>query len=92
MGSNKKTKEGLAGFEKTIAAINAGDYEEASKHKLWNYNTDGSIKGKTKCNVEKETEIIQDEKKLHEKQIEFIKEKESLKKTNKYTNKKVEIF
>ena len=48
MGSNKETKEGLAAFEKTIAAINAGDYEEASKHMLWNYNTDGSIKGKTK--------------------------------------------
>ena len=48
MGSNKETKEGLAAFEKTIAAINAGDYEEASKHMLWNYNKDGSIKGKTK--------------------------------------------
>ena len=47
MGSNKETKEGLAEFEKTIAAINAGDYEEASKHMLWNYNKDGSKKGKT---------------------------------------------
>ena len=37
MGSNKKTKEGLAGFEKTIAAINAGDYEEASNQMLYNY-------------------------------------------------------
>ena len=37
MGSNKKTKEGLAGFEKTIAAINAGDYKEAANQMLYNY-------------------------------------------------------
>jgi len=39
--------EGLAGFKKTIAAINKGDYEEASKHMLYNYNANGTIKGKT---------------------------------------------
>ena len=40
--------EGLKKFEKTIASVNAGEYEEASKHMLWNYNDDGSVKGKTK--------------------------------------------
>ena len=39
--------QGLAGFKKTIAAINKGDYEEASKHMLYNYNENGTIKGKT---------------------------------------------
>ena len=39
--------EGLKKFEKTIASVNAGEYEEASKHMLWNYNDDGSVKGKT---------------------------------------------
>ena len=52
MGSNKETKKGLAEFEKTIAAVNAGDYEEASKHMLWNYNKDGSVKGKTTWNFQ----------------------------------------
>ena len=39
--------EGLSKFKKTIAAINKGDYEEASKHMLYNYNANGTIKGKT---------------------------------------------
>ena len=39
--------KGLSKFKKTIAAINKGDYEEASKHMLYNYNADGTIKGKT---------------------------------------------
>jgi GH24 family phage-related lysozyme (muramidase) len=51
MGSNKETKKGLAAFEKTITAINAGEYKEASKHMLWNYNDDGSIT-KTKWNAQ----------------------------------------
>ena len=49
--SNKETKKGLAAFEKTITAINAGEYKEASKHMLWNYNDDGSIT-KTKWNAQ----------------------------------------
>ena len=40
--------EGLKKFEKTIASVNAGEYEDASKHMLFNYNDDGSVKGKTK--------------------------------------------
>ena len=39
--------QGLAGFNLTIAAINKGNYEEASKHMLYNYNANGTIKGKT---------------------------------------------
>ena len=51
LSSNKETKKGLAAFEKTITAINAGEYKEASKHMLWNYNDDGSIT-KTKWNAQ----------------------------------------
>ena len=40
--------EGLKKFKKTIASVNAGEYEEAANHMLWNYNDDGSVKGKTK--------------------------------------------
>jgi GH24 family phage-related lysozyme (muramidase) len=39
--------KGLSKFKKTIKAINKGDYKEASKHMLYNYNDDGTIKGKT---------------------------------------------
>jgi lysozyme len=38
---------GLSKFKKTLKAINNNNYQEASKHMLWNYNEDGSIKGKT---------------------------------------------
>ena len=39
--------KGLSKFKKTLKAINNNNYQEASKHMLWNYNKDGSIKGKT---------------------------------------------
>ena len=47
--------EGLKKFEKTIASVNAGEYEEAANHMLWNYNDDGSVKGKTNWYNQTET-------------------------------------
>ena len=37
----------LPKFKKMLEAVNRKDYKEASNQMLFNYNEDGSIKGKT---------------------------------------------
>ena len=47
MGSNPKTKKGLAGFEKTLQFIKDGEYNKASKEMLnstWHSQTPSRAK------------------------------------------------